>query len=463
VTLASSIVAACEDAPAAFVGDVTRSQYFEYHDQVNESLCPGLLSFLDKHAEMIGGLVGLSLNPDARPFRYYRYESLEGYIEDFPGSCGLCIGDSVYSFNYFEPHELVHAYVYRAWGDWPSNGLLREGIAVALSCDPMDSLALASYDWRDLLHVHADSDAGYALAGRLAAYLIRQYGMQKFSQLYHAVPDEADAADFEAEFARLYPLSMDQAWQSASKAGGLDSGLSGCFGDWDCWTTGPPLGLGEEVAQDCANGFHRTMTVADGQNGVVFLKSGSDLAVWKTCWEDAGPYLLIHDDPAPTDLSAVHWILMDPGTYTLTLWGPADLQVKSYVPAPFLGPACETAGEVQLDEQLATQIDLPSVDGISGWIRLTGAVGKSYDLTPIALGFADDPSLPASVRNTLTYCDSCDPSAICVPIHSGATQTLSVTQGSVLHLQNINASADGFFMKSGAGLWFRPVQGGADQ
>jgi len=81
----------------------------------------------------------------------------------------------------------------------------------------MDSLALASYDWRDLLHVHADSDAGYALAGRLAAYLIRQYGMQKFSQLYHAVPDEADAADFEAEFARLYPLSMDQAWQSASR------------------------------------------------------------------------------------------------------------------------------------------------------------------------------------------------------------------------------------------------------
>ncbi|MGB8298189.1 MAG: hypothetical protein WCG85_22435, partial [Polyangia bacterium] len=141
----------------------------------------------------------------------------------------------------------------------------------------------------------------------------------------------------------------------------------------------------------------------------------------------------------------------------------ADLQVKSYVPAPFLGPACETAGEVRLDEQLATQIDLPSVDGISGWIRLTGAVGKSYDLTPIALGFADDPSLPASDRNTLTYCDSCDPSATCVPIHSGATRTLSVTQGSVLHLQNINASADGFFMKSGAGLWFQPVQGGADQ
>jgi len=163
VVVSLATVACHEEAPAPFVGDVSRSQYFEYHDQVNESLCPDLLSLLDKHAEMIGGLVGLSLNPDAPPFRYYRYESLEGYIEDFPGSGGLCIGDSVYSFNYFEPHELVHAYVYRAWGDWPSNGLLREGIAVALSCDPMDSLALASYDWRDLLHVHADSDAGYAL------------------------------------------------------------------------------------------------------------------------------------------------------------------------------------------------------------------------------------------------------------------------------------------------------------
>jgi hypothetical protein len=443
-----------------FVGDVSRSQYFEYHDQVNESLCPGLLALLDKHAEMIGGLLGLSLSPDATPFRYYRYESLEGYMEAFPGSGGICIGDSVYSFEYFEPHELVHAYVFRAWGGWLSNGLLREGIAVALSCSPMVPLALASYDWRDFLHLGSYSDAGYTLAGHFATYLIRQYGMQKFSQLYHAVPDEADAADFEAEFARLYPVSMDQAWQSASKAGKLDSGLSGCLGDWDCWTTDPPLGLGEEIAQDCTTGIHRTLTVGDGQNGVILLKSGSDLVVWKTCWEDAGPYLVINDGP---DLSTVHWILMDPGTYTLTLWGSADLQLKSYVPAPFLGQACETAGEVQLDGQLTTQIDLPSVDGISGWIRLTGAVGKSYDLTPIALGFADDPSLPASVRNTLTYCDSCDPSATCVPIHSGVTHTLFVNQGSVLHLQNIDASADSIFMQSGAGLWFQPVQGGADQ
>jgi hypothetical protein len=122
---------------------------------------------------------------------------------------------------------------------------------------------------------------------RFVTYLLRQYGMQKFSQLYRAVPDaEADAADFEAEFARFYPVSMDQAWQTPRRQANLIRWLSGCLGDWSCWTTGPPLGLGEEVTQDCANGIHRTITVADGQNGVVLLKSGGGtLAVWKTCWD----------------------------------------------------------------------------------------------------------------------------------------------------------------------------------
>src|SRR5690242_19344003 len=40
---------------ALFVGTVSRSQFFEYHDEVDEPLCPTLLSMLDQHVQLIGG------------------------------------------------------------------------------------------------------------------------------------------------------------------------------------------------------------------------------------------------------------------------------------------------------------------------------------------------------------------------------------------------------------------------
>jgi len=43
----------CGGSGAPFVGTISRSKFFEYHDEVDEPLCPTLLSLLDQHAEQI--------------------------------------------------------------------------------------------------------------------------------------------------------------------------------------------------------------------------------------------------------------------------------------------------------------------------------------------------------------------------------------------------------------------------
>jgi len=44
-----------------FVGDVSHSQFWEYHDRVSETLCPTLLSLLDQHTGHRGGAARCSL------------------------------------------------------------------------------------------------------------------------------------------------------------------------------------------------------------------------------------------------------------------------------------------------------------------------------------------------------------------------------------------------------------------
>jgi hypothetical protein len=381
---------------------------------------------------MVGGLVGVSLNVGGAPFRYYRYQHLSNYVEAFPNSGGIAIGDSVYSPSYFTPHELVHAYVYRAWGDGTSNGLLREGIAVALSCEPGVGLAAASYDWRDLLHLHADSDVGYSLAGHFVTHLLRQYGMTTFKRLYQAISDPTDSADFEIEFARFYPVSMNDAWQTAMTTG-LGWEFRACLGDWACWSTGS-LNIDEEVTQDCASGIHRTLTVGAGQGGVVLSKSGGDVQIWRSCWDDGGPYLVLRDAP---NSDTLHWVVMSPGTYTLTLWDKANVQLKAYVPASLLGDSCALAGEVQLDGQLATQIVLPAVSesadgfvwpGQSAYPTTCSRTGFLCPMTPPCRNLCGvrRPSATAVIRRQPVYL-CCQPSARAISLRRVVSCTFRIS------------------------------------
>jgi hypothetical protein len=132
--VAGSLSCGSEDEP--FVGHVSRSRLFEYHTREPATLCPTLLDRLDEHASTIGTKVGV--DPAAgRQFRYYKFRDPADFAaaKACPDGVGACGGRAVYSTKFFHAHELVHAYAFRGWASH-SAGLLAEGVAVALSCDP---------------------------------------------------------------------------------------------------------------------------------------------------------------------------------------------------------------------------------------------------------------------------------------------------------------------------------------
>ena len=131
--------ASCNGESPPFEGNVSHSQFWEYHDRVGEPLCPTLLSLLDHHAQEIAGNIGVTLLPGESLFRYYKFRDNTDFNDaqvctQYSGACAT--GNDVYSPRYFHAHEQAHDYVYRAWGGWSAR-LLDEGAAVALSCDPI--------------------------------------------------------------------------------------------------------------------------------------------------------------------------------------------------------------------------------------------------------------------------------------------------------------------------------------
>jgi hypothetical protein len=431
------------------VGDVSHSQHFEYHNEVTEPLCSGLLPLLDRHAEAIGGLLGLSLGQSAQPFAYYRCRDLETCSAVPEDAGGVAIGDTVISPKYFDTHELAHAYLYRVTGEGAPSGLLREGAAVALSCDHIETLPTTSYDWRSLLHPKGHAE--YTLAGHFVTYLVRDYGVEPFLRFYRAIPQAVTTTDFELEFARFYPISMDRAWQNAITPGPFWE-LKSCLGAWEC-SAPEPLEVGTVATEDCGNGFRRQLTVGSQEGGVVISHNGGALAVWQTCWEDAGPCLAVGADNEDT----LHWMVMDPGTYSLTSLSGRKTKVllAEYIPGRLLGDSCVEAGEVRLDAQARTRINFPKGRKLSGWIRLTGAVGRTYEFLPANLPVPD---------GALSLCNGCGPSSTCVPL-TLTQPSVFVAEGSLLQVQNLSTSTSSLAGGGleGMGLWFTPTRGGADQ
>jgi hypothetical protein len=418
-----------------FLGTVSRSQFFEYHDRVDEPLCPTLLSLLDEHALRIGGKIGLDPDP-ARPFRYYKFR--DGQDLASSGACGsgpaACApGDTVRSSEYFDAHELAHDYVNRAW-QGQSIGLLNEGEAVALSCYPSSNLqpsvrpadALGNPDWRSLLYLQGNTTNGYVAAGLWMTNLAATYGWERARQLHQRVRPGISAADFEREFAQVYPLSMDEAWSQA-----LDTaGAPPCQDEWNCDAT--PLDVGSTVQPACDGQMHRTITVTD-QPGVVLGMGGmnSELLL-RDCGATRAP---TYELTGGWTTRTTHAAVVPPGIYTLfSAPAPTDVTFVSYLPAGFGAPACTSASGVALDPAQVTYLDLLA-GSIDGWVPLAGG-GSRYNVETLNLFWNGFPAAAGAA-----ICDGCDVAAACLGLPGGAATTVAVGAAGVLRLQGVTAFA----------------------
>jgi hypothetical protein len=438
IAIAACLALGCGDGPP-FTGTVSRSQYFEYHDQVDEPLCPSLLSLLDQHAQQIGGKVGLDLRPGDPPFRYYKFRDVEAIQSSGrcpPGVDACATGNDVLSASYFHAHEQAHDYIYRAWGGW-SVGLLDEGEAVALTCEPLQfatptdvpATLVGNVDWRELIGLTASTPkvhVGYHAAGYFVTYLVDRFGWDSLKALHRSAPKGSSAATLERAFAAIYPLSMNEAWAAALGA----AGAAPCLKDWLC--AAAPLSAGETAPPTCDGAIHRSVTVdrqpgiglrIQGGNGEITLVGGCEGPT--PSWAE-----LTGGFGAP---GATHWVFLPPGTYTfaeLLLAGdPPAVTFLGYMPDNLPAPDCEGAPALPFGPDGA-RLDLRQ-GVVNGWVGLAGG-GRTYGV--LTTGISLDPD------SVLEVCDGCSAPSSCVPVptdDSAATFTLS--DRAVLRLVNVNA------------------------
>jgi hypothetical protein len=432
--LLSLSAAACSRAREPFAGRVTRSRFFEYHDQANEPLCPTLLALLDRHAQMIGGQLGLPLD-GSDPYQYYKFLDLDAFAQSgCPPEWGACaLGNAVYATTYFHPHELAHDYAFRAFGGW-SVGLLNEGEAVALSCIPSydaepteaPSQVLGPGDWRTLVDLYGNSLVGYLKAGFWMTYLVERFGWSRVAELHARIPPGTSSSDFEVQFAQVYPLSMDQAWSEALAAPSAPS----CFRAWDCMST--PLAVGEDVPPDCDGAMHRSVAIGS-EGGIVLSLGGVSATIeLRTCGDSAASQVSpIYQLAGGGTARTTHWASLPPGTYTLfSDLTPTDVAFDSYFPPTLVGATCETAGTVSLDPAQFTFLDLLAGQ-VDGWIRLAGA-GNSFGVQALNVIW---PGWPSASGAPLV-CDSCDPAAACTPLSLDLT-SVAIGDHAALHLRGV--------------------------
>jgi hypothetical protein len=431
--------ACAPEATEPFVGDVSRSEFWEYHDQVTESLCPALLPLLDQHARQMANTLGMALEPE-RPFRYYRFRDQPAAAKACGVPAGGCARDGdVFSPHYFDAHEQAHAYVRRGWGD-QSVPLLNEGVAVALSCSQFGTLdperppfeSLGSPAWRDLYARESLSISGYTAAGIWVTFLAQHHGWRAVAELHQRVPIGASAEDFAREFARVIPSSMDRAWSEALAAPGAPY----CVDDWLC--EAPSMMPAESVAP-CNGQTRRTILVPDDASGLV-LSMGAPAAgcvvdsgvlncygglALVSCGTSGWPWRTMF-----STMDSVRWVFARPGVYSITTdvsalgiydtfakHAPTDVRLEAYLQQRFIGDTCDAAGVVELDAERQTYLDFLS-DVPPGWVRLRGG-GRSYSISRQSLRWADE-----SIGGAPLLCDGCGEGASCKTVTWGTALEL---------------------------------------
>ena len=437
----------CGDG-APFVGHVSRSQFWEYHNQVEETLCPTLLSLLDQHAQAAGPMIGLPLDASS-PFRYYKFRDERAFISSYDVG-GQAPGDYLFSPRYFAAHEQAHVYVFRAWGGWSAD-FLNEGEAVALSCSPTvepgpsttPRALIQPADWRVQLYGSLYTPEGYAAAGFVVMHLVQRYGWERVEQLHRRAVAGATPADFERTFAQVFPVSMDQAWTEALDA----PGASACDKFWTCRAA--QLNVGERAQPECDGQLHRALVVGEGDAGVVLdVADDRGITLSGRCTDSALPWY-----PLPgtsSGMPATHWALVPPGSYTLfagasdayvppgkparvtdgaftvTVAAPAEFALRARVPAGIISDGCAAAAAVSLNADAKTYLDLARpFDDV--WIPVDGG-GRSFGAFAVNLFAAFSASQPIAI------CNGCGPGATCTSLPAAS---ITLDSGTFLHLQGV--------------------------
>jgi hypothetical protein len=437
----------CGPADEPFVGKIHRSRFFEYHTRSDEVLCPTLLERLDEHAQLVGGKVGVRSTDEK--IRYYKYRDVADLAANPPDcdtSNGACaVGDAVYSAKPFHAHEQAHTYTFRSWGSY-STGLLNEGEAVGLSCDPFlvlaadlgprDALRGSSLDWRDLLYLSGNSRPGYTAAGFFVMHLVERYGWRNVAELHQRVPPGISASDFEREFARVFATSMDQAWASA-----LDMPqAASCQKDWQCNTI--PLLAGETATLDCDGEMHRSIPVKDGEAIALRFDARSGFQLVDCAAAVAPTYLLAANLERPR---VTHWLSVPSGSYAIVPGEtrfPSQVEFRTSLAQGFLAPSCDAAGVVTLDPDGETAIDfLPGAVGQaepgsvpSAWIRVAGG-GRTYHVMPVDLSW--DTRL---ATDAIMLCDDCGGAAECRSILFDQITSVAIGDRAVVRLESVRAA-----------------------
>lgn len=433
-----------EDEP--FIGHVHRSKFFEYHVRDPEPLCPTLLDRVDEHARTIGDKIGFSLNED-QPLRYYKFRDEADYDANAgrcsPGLAACAVGDAVYSSKSFHAHELVHAYLFRAWGGG-STGLLNEGEAVALSCDPFVELLpgqrprdalqplLTSLDWRALLYLEGKSFRGYSAAGFFVTHLAERYGWAKVAELHRRVPPGISVPDFERQFARVFPQSLDEAWAEALDT--PDAPL--CQMDWTCTATA--LTEGEPATPDCDGEMHRCINLAE-RAAVALAFEGDGSFKLADC--SASASIAYSANSFRGGIRVTRWMTLPAGRYAV-FRGDSDLPShiewrRSSLPESLVADTCEANNVIELDPEGDTVIELCTDSALgsggTGWIRVAGG-GRTFEAIPLRLS-GDDPLDEGAV----TLCDDCSRTASSVPLAVGRVTKVAIGDEAVVRLRGVRA------------------------
>jgi hypothetical protein len=169
----------------------------------------------------------------------------------------------------FDPHELVHAYVTPRWGE--SVPLLREGIAVALSCRPFRS-PNRKLSWREVFAgtQRVDSQA-FLLAGAFVTSLLqRPDGLNQFRLFYDLVGRGATEEELAVVYEQLYGETLDDAWAALLAR----PQLAPCIPHWAC--AAPELTGEADVGPSCS-GSDESVFVPSAQAGTVIEITGSRL------------------------------------------------------------------------------------------------------------------------------------------------------------------------------------------